>query len=450
MKTLSALSLALLLLSGCAAQPYEIPTHDVLSLNQMEERYVIDRQWWTQYGDAQLNELVTMALERNSDLARSAISVNRALFRARQLGADLVPTFSADGSASSRTQLDSGADSRSFSASLGLNYELDLWGRLREAASAQVWEYEATKHDLEAARLALVNSVVNTYYSMAYTRQALKLSRQDLGFYEELYRIVLDKYHSGKTSGLDPAQTEQSLLGQRDTVLSLEKRLADEEQTLRDLLAMRPEEALPVKETDLLGVSVPGIDLDVPLEALGARPDVQAAEARLQSAFRDYESSRKDLYPALSIGGTLGASSSSAGDLFNSPFINGLVRLNLPFLDWNRVKWNVRISEASFEDAQISFSKSIITALNEIDRYRRDADISRQQFENKRKTLEANQKIEAYRKARYELGADELKDWLDALRSLNSSRLSVLNARYALISSTNAVFQATGGRIVSR
>lgn len=450
MKTLSALSLALLLLSGCAAQPYEVPTHDVLSLNQMEERYVIDRQWWTQFGDARLNALVAQALERNTNLARSAISVNRALFRARQLGANLVPSFSADGSASSRTQLDSGTDSRSFSASLGLNYELDLWGRLREAASAQVWEYEATQHDLEATRLALINSVVNTYYSMAYTRQALDLSKQDLRFYEELYRVVQEKYRAGKTSGLDPAQAEQSLLGQRDTVLSLERRLADEEQTLRDLLDLRPEEALPVSDVDLLAVSVPSIDLEVPLAALGARPDVQAAEARLQSAFRDYEASRKDLYPALSIGGTLGASSASTSNFFDSPFINGLIRLNLPFLDWNRVKWNVRISEASFEEAKITFSQRITTALNEIDRYRRDVAIHTQQLENKKQTLSANQKVEAYRKARYELGADELKDWLDALRSLNATRLNVLNAKYSLISATSAVFQATGGRLSAR
>jgi outer membrane protein TolC len=58
--------------------------------------------------------------------------------------------------------------------------------------------------------------------------------------------------------------------------------------------------------------------------------------------------------------------------------------------------------------------------------------------------------VEAYRKARYELGADELKDWLDALRSLNSSQLAVLDARFALISATNAVYQAMGGRISSR
>jgi len=449
MKTL-ALGLSLLLLSGCAAQRYEMPAQDVLTLSQIEERYTIDRQWWTQYGDAKLDSLVAQALERNIDLARSAISVNRALYRARQLGAELVPSFSGEGSASSRTYMDDGSASRSFSASLGLNYELDLWGRLREAASAQAWEHLATEQDLEASRLALVNSVVNTYYSMAYTRQALALSRENLGFYERLYRITEEKFRSGKIDGLDPAQARQSLLNQRSTLLSLENRLADEEQTLRDLLNLRPEEELPLGDVDLMTVKTPAVDLNIPVSALGARPDVQAAELRVQRAFRDWEASKKDLYPSLSIGGTLGASASSSSDWFTSPFVSGLLNLRLPFLDWNRAKWNIRLSEADFEDAKLSFRQSMITALNEIDRYYRGLDNASQQLENERKTLEANSQIEAYRKARYELGADELKDWLDALRSLNSSRLAVLEAKYSVISASNAVFQALGGRISAR
>ena len=295
-----------------------------------------------------------------------------------------------------------------------------------------------------------MNSVVNTYYSMAYTRQALALSRENLGFYERLYRITEEKFRSGKTDGLDPAQARQSLLNQRSTLLSLENRLADEEQTLRDLLNLRPEEELPLGEVDLMTVKAPAVDLDVPVSALGARPDVQAAELRVQRAFRDWEASKKDLYPSLSIGGTLGASASSSSDWFTSPFVSGLLNLRLPFLDWNRAKWNIRISEADFEDAKLSFQQSMIRALNEIDRYYRGLENAAQQFENERKTLEANRQIEAYRKARYELGADELKDWLDALRSLNSSRLAVLEAKYSVISASNAVFQALGGRISAR
>ena len=450
MKTLPALGLALLLLSGCAAQHYEVPTLDVLSASQTEERYAVDREWWKLYGDPTLDALVEQALARNIDLAKSAVSVNRALYRARQLGAELVPSFNAEGSASSRTYLDSGDDSRSFSASLGLNYELDLWGRLREAASAQVWEYQATEQDREAARLALVNSVINTWYSMAYTKQALEISRENLRFYERLHDITLEKFRAGKTDGLDPAQTEQTLLSQKSAVLQLEDRLDDETQTLRDLLNLRPEDALPGASPDLLTVTAPGVDLGVPVAALGARPDVQAAELRLQSAFRDWEAAKKDLYPSLSIGGTLGASASSAGDWFSSPFVNGLVRLSLPFLDWNRVKWNVRLSEADFESARLSFEQSIVTALNEVDRYYAGLANARQQAENEAKTYAASQKVEAYRKARYEAGADELKNWLEALRSRNSSRLSMLEARYSVISATNAVYQALGGRLSAR
>ena len=449
MKTF-ALGLSLLLLSGCAAQRYEMPAQDVLTQSQIEERYSIDRQWWAQYADPKLDALVSQALERNVDLARAAISVNRALYRARQLGAELVPSFSGDGSASSRTYLDDGSTSRSFSASLGLNYELDLWGRLRDSASAQAWEHLATAQDFEAARLALVNSVVNTYYSMAYTKQALALSRENLNFYERLHRITEEKFRSGKTDGLAPAQTEQSLLNQRSTLLTLENRLADEEQTLRDLLNLRPEEALPVADVDLMAVRIPAVDLNVPVAALGARPDVQAAELRVQKAFRNFEASKKDLYPTLSIGGTLGASASSSSDWFTSPFVSGLLNLKLPFLDWNRAKWNMRISEADFEEARLAFEQSLVTSLNEIDRYYRAMGNAQQQLENERKTLEANARVEAYRKTRYELGADEIKDWLDALRALNSSRLAVLEARFGVISATNAIYQAMGGRISAR
>ena len=130
--------------------------------------------------------------------------------------------------------------------------------------------------------------------------------------------------------------------------------------------------------------------------------------------------------------------------------MSGLLGLKLPFLDWNRVKWNMRISEADFEDAKLAFEKSIVTALNEIDRYYKGMGNALHQMENERKTLTSAQRVEAYRKARYELGADELKDWLDALRSLNSSQLAVLDARFAVISATNAVYQALGGRISAR
>ena len=450
MKATPFLCVVLLLVSGCATRDYQIPPQGILSESQIEQNFHIDREWWKQYNDPTLNRLVDMALERNIDLARSTITVNKALYQARQFGADLVPTISGSGSAESRSALDSGTATRSFDASFGLAYELDLWGRLRDSTSAQVWEYHATEQDREATRLALINSVVNTWYSMAYTSRALELSRESLGYYERLLKIMQEKFRSGQTDGLDPAQTEQSLLSQKTTVLTLEEDLRTERQTLRDLLNLRPEEEEALSLPDLLTVKVPTVDLNVPVAALGARPDVNAAEFRLLSSFRNEKAARADLFPSLTIGGTLGASASSSSDLFQSSFIKGLISLNLPFLDWNRVKWNVKIAEADFEDAKLSYEKSVTQALNEVALYYGSLGNAEQQFENIQKKYDADRRVEAYRKARYEQGADELKDWLEALKALNDSRLSVLERKYGVISASNAIWQAMGGRIVGR
>ena len=450
MKSLPILCAALLFFSGCAGRDYQIPDEGLLSAAQIEESYEVDREWWKAYHDSELNRLVDMALERNVDLARSAISVNRALYQARQLGAELVPSFSASGDAGSRLNTDSGESTRSFNASFGLAYELDLWGRLRDFASAGAWEYRATEKDRESARLALINSVVNTWYSMADTSRSLELSRESLNYYERLLAIVEEQYRSGKTDGLDPAQTEQSLLAQKATVLTLEKQLEEERRTLRDLLNLRPDEELSFTLPDLLAVVVPEADLSVPVSALGLRPDVSAAEYRLLSAFRNQEAAKGDLFPSLSIGGTLGASAASFGDFFSAPFVSGLVKLTLPFLDWNRVKWNVRIAEADFEDAKLSFQQSVTQALNEVALYCHTLANAKQQLENMKKKYEADLRVEAYRKARYEQGADELKDYLEAMKACNDSRLSVLDKAYAVISSSNAVWQAMGGRIFRR
>ncbi len=436
--------------SACSTRDYDTSGQGILSESEIESRYTIDREWWKEFRNENLDRLVSLALERNIDLARSAVRVNQALYRAHQLKAELVPAFSGSGEASSNLQTESGDSTRRFNASLGLNYELDLWGRLRHSASAQAWEYAATEEDREASRLALVNSVINTYFSMARTRQKLVLSRENLTFYEQLHTLTNDKFRAGKIDGLDPAQTMRSLLEQRSSILALEDQLKEEEETLRDLLDLRPEERLDASAPDILSVNVPPVDLEVPLSAMGARPDVKAAEFRVKSGWKSYQAIKFSLFPSLTVGGALGVSSPSSATLFDAPFLNGVLNVTLPFLDWNRVKWDVRISEETFKENILAFRQTLTTALNEAALYRGLLDTAKERLKTLEETYATNMRIEAYRKNRYELGADELKDWLDALQARNRSRLSVLDTKYELITYANALFQVMGGRIHTR
>ena len=152
-RVVAALALCLTL-AACADYRTADLKRDVIPAEQIARDYRLDPEWWTAYGDADLDALMRTALARNVNLARSAVAVNRALYNARLIGADLLPVFSADASAGSDKNLASGDAGRSYQSRLGVSYELDLWQRLRNAASAQEWEYLATREDLEAARLA--------------------------------------------------------------------------------------------------------------------------------------------------------------------------------------------------------------------------------------------------------------------------------------------------------
>lgn len=447
---LAGAALAALLLAGCAGRDYVMPPTGLMPEAEVLGAYDVDREWWKAYRDPALDALVETALRNNVDLAKSAVAVNRALYQARQVGADLVPGFSAGADASSTSNTRTGDATRSYGSNLGISYELDLWRKLRDAASAQEWEYKATQQDRETARLALINNVIDAYYNLQYVRQAQEVTRRSIEFYEELYRIVNDKFRAGKVDGLEPITAEQSLLAARNSLIDLERQQKTGEQTLRNLLNLSPEAPLSIGEVDLLAVRAPALDLDVPLAALSLRPDVKAAEYRIQESFKSWESEKESLYPSLTLGGTLSVSSNSADTLFNVPFLGGTIKINLPFLQWNKVKWNVRISETQFEDRRLDFEKTLTTALNEVDAYVYSYRNALAQRANMEKKHEADARISAYRETRYNLGADELKDWLQARNTENDSMLSVLKAQYSVIEYENAVFQAMGGRLIPK
>ncbi len=446
LRTFYAVPLVLFFLSSCATYQTADLKADLLSGEEIARRYSLDADWWKLYNDPDLNGLIQRALVRNADLARSAIAVNRALYRARLIGADLLPIFSGGGSASADKNLKSGSSDRSFQSQVGVSYELDLWRKLRNAASAQEWEYLATQEDLQAGRLALINSVVDIYFDLRYLNEAIKLTRSNVARYVRLLELTRFKYEAGKVALLEPLQAEQALLAARNSLFDLETRHKDSEQALRDLLDFRPDDMLSVRDTGLMTVTGVGVDLDVPIAALAARPDIRAAENRLQGSFKTLQADRAGWYPNISIGSTLRTSSNTTERFFDVPFLAGTVEISFPFLDWNAVRWQIRISEADFETARIDFTSTVTAALNEVDAAYYAWGKSLQTLDNMVEKHKKDLAIRDYYQTRYEFGAAELKDYLDAQNTADVSMLSALEARYHSIRAENLVFKAMGGR----
>jgi len=417
------------------------------------KQFSVDEQWWHGYNEPQLNELVEQAIKNNLDLAKSAIAVNRALYNANLVGANLVPTFSGSGSSSASKGVGSSNNTNSVgtstvtnTASFNLSYTIDLWRRLADSVSAAEWEHKATQEDLKAARLSLINSVVATYYQIAYYKDAIAVTNRTIKNYEQISNILNNKLKVGAIDPLAVEQAQQATLSARNSVVGLETSLKTAEKTMRNLLNLQPNQPLPSRYPNILNVKLQGVDTNVPVSAIANRPDVVARLSRLQSAFKTLTATEKSWFPTLTLGGAISGSARSASNIGNNPIANGMFSFDLPFLDWNRVKNNVKISEADYTTARINYEQTITAALNEIDSYYYTYNQARSSLGLLEQTYEKNRKISTYYQNRYNQGVAEFRDWISAMNTELSSQISVLNQKYMILTNENLVYQAMAGK----
>ncbi|MFV2028688.1 TolC family protein [Neisseria sp. S1] len=444
---------AALALSACAthkvAEPLTLESSgQVLSAKQTTESYDVNGDWWQIYQDESLNSLINQALQNNINLRQAALNVNKALYQANIIGANLTPSFNSSlGASASKNLKTGGSSSNSFSSQMGLSYELDLWKKLSAQTDAQVWEYQAGRKDLAAARLTLINNVADAYFNIAYLNEAIALTQKSVNQYQDIDRIVRAKYRYGKVSSAEPNQSEQSLLTLQSTLLNLKSSRENLETTLRNLLNLKPSEnPVVTSEHYRLPKKVGNVDLNVPITVLANRPDLRAAEYRLQSSLRSLEAQKRSWYPSITLGASLNTASDKASSLFKVPVLGGSVQINLPFLNWKVLKWEDKTAEANFESARLSFEEALTTALNEVNSHYRLYQTGLQTLSNLERRYALDKKNSRYYQVRYQYGKNELKSWLEALNSEYGSEQNVLSQRYEVLKYENMIYKAMAGR----
>ncbi|WGE59420.1 toxin/drug exporter TdeA [Actinobacillus equuli] len=420
---------------------------------EITKQFQINEQWWRGYNDSQLNAVIDQALANNVDLAKSAIAVNKALYNANLVGANLVPTFSGSGSTSASkgvgstsNQVSTGVSTISNNASFNLSYTLDLWRRLADTASAAEWEHKATIEDLKSARLSLINSVVTTYYQIAYYKDAINVIERTIKNYEQISRILNNKLAAGAIDRLAVEQAQQATLNARNNLIAYRTNLKTAEQTLRNLLNLKPDQSLPSHYPSILSVKLQGVDLNVPVSAIANRPDVTARLNRLQSAFNSLTATEKSWFPTVTLGASISGNAAKAYNVADNPVGNGVISFDLPFLDWNRVKNNVKISESDYMTAKLNYEQTLTSALNEIDMHYYAYEQARSSYATLQKAYEHDKRISTYYKNRYEQGASEFREWIGAMNTELSSQLSILNQKYTILSGENTVYQSMAGK----
>ena len=441
--------LATTVLSGCAATTKSVPSleSELNYTQEVREKFQADLDWWKAYNNDELNYLTSFALKNNPDMLKAAVKIQKQLANLNLSESDLFPTLTGSLGASSKKKLNDGKKStQTFSGELALNYEIDLYGKIADARDAQEFELNATVADAESARLSVVNSVVDLYFNLLYLRDTIELTQKNIDTYRSLLDIASARFNTGKADKLEITQARQSLIAEQTALLNAQTQYKEMEQSLRNVLNLKPSDGFVLGKASILKQPLLTPHLSVPVSVLANRPDLTAAQYRLKKAFKSMKVSEKGWYPTISLNGAIGSSSDRAKSTFDFPYLLGGVSVNLPFLDWNSVKNNVKIAKADYDIALIDFKDALAQALNEVAYYSFAYGKTEHIYANVEKTVENNRQITAYYRARHQAGKASFKDVLQAVADENAARKNLLAQKYQLIKYENLLFKAMAGQ----
>lgn len=401
-------------------------------------------QWWQGFNDPTLNELVERALKTNNNLSAAAIKVRRARLTAALTDTNLTPSVAIGANSSINRDLKNRIDSKSSSVTGTVSYELDLWGRLAAARDVSRWEAEATEEDRHSTALALIGTTATDYWQIAYLNERIATAEASIAYGEKILELVEVKYRAGAVSALDTIQAQQTLAAQRAQLTQLIQQRTEARNALAILFNQAPENTVAERQ-QLPDGPLPAVAAGLPAHLLAQRPDLRAAEHRLRKYLANVDGTRAAYYPAFTLTGTLGTSSTSLLDVLQNPYAALGAGLALPFIQWNTMKLNVEISKTEYEEAMVNFRQTLYSALSDVENALsarvRYAEESRQLEESLALARRAEELVEI----RYRAGSTALQSWLDAQESRRSAEKSLADNRLNRLKNSMTLYQAVGG-----
>ena len=443
-------------LVGCAAvvkTPYEQPAVNIpgnfqnsKAISQQVHADVYADQWWTLFGDAQLNQLVSQVLASNTDLAVAGINLQQARLQAGLAANQQGPRVSSSVSAGHSIDLNSGDDSsRGLSLSGGVSYELDLFGKLARQTEASRWEALATEQDLQATAQSLVATTANLYWQLGYLNERLTVAQQNLSSTQKIYELVRTQYRAGAVSGLDLTSAEQSVQSQRSTLSQIEQQKV-ETRTALAVLMHQPVQQLNIQEPSRLPrIALPTIAAGLPADLLSRRPDLQASELRLRKALANKDATKAGYYPSINLTGNLGSSSTSLTNLLQNPALTLGASLSLPFLQYNDMKKDLAISDLDYEKSIIQYRQTLYQAFADVENALSARTELNKQVALQERNVQLAEKTERLTEVRYRNGAIALKNLLDAQETTRNARLSLIQTKQSQYNAYVTLMQSLGG-----
>lgn len=417
--------------------------------------------WVGAFQDDTLRTLISEAIAHNNNLRVAAANLDQARAGARITLANQLPTIGAQFSAARNAIVidptaaaqaggaATGGSSRlyinNFSLGGQLNWEIDVWGRLTDQTRASYKDANAAAADYAAAELSLAGRVAQAWFALIEARQQRELAERDTEARERNLRVTERRYERGVSSSLD-VRLSRSQLGLSEANLALRQQLEREaSRALEVLLGRYPSAELEAAASlpqlpPLAGAGAPG-------EILARRPDLVAAESRMDAAGLRSRAARKEFLPQLTLSSRAGTSGPDFADLTDPRRLAGnlIGGLFQPLFQGGRLIANSKRARAAAEAALYSYVQTSLQAFQEAENAIAAEDLLAAREAALRLAYEESAAAEDLTERRYSSGAATIFNLLDAQTRRISAESSYIQAQQQRVSNRVQLYLAIGG-----
>jgi len=429
----------------------DIETADRFRMSDTEGESIANLPWWELLHDEALQRLIERALVENKNLQQAAASVEEFQARLYTARTDFIPQADMTVNAPVLGRLN-GFTSPGFATPFSyygqgnLNWELDIWGRIRRSTEAARADLMAREENRRAVVLQLVSGVAEAYFDLLQFDMQLDIGKRTLLSWEESVKIARARLRRGVSSKLDADQFEAERANAAARVAELERQMVQTENELSVLMGHNP---VPIPRGRLLTEQVlpPEVPAGLPSELLQRRPDILQAEQTLAAATARIGATKAARFPRLSITGLLGVASPQLSKLLTGGNEFGQAGLGLagPILNAETLGFEQQAVEAQAKQVLAQYEQTILVAFQEVE----DALVAVRTVGTQRKAQE--DQVTALRSAlrlanlRYKGGITSYIDVLIAKRNLFDAELALADTHRLHLVSVIQLYKALGG-----
>ncbi len=372
---LAGMAVLLLLLSACAVGPdYVTPAQDTGVAFKSAKGWVqatpgealSSDSWWRRYQDPLLNHFIAQIDVSNQTLAASIARYDQARAMTTQSRSSFFPTVGLNLSGTRSNSADAGVNN-SVNGSTSLQWEIDLWGKLRRQYEGSKNDELASRADVAAARLSMQSTLAQDYFALRIVDERKRLLEANVRAYERSVQVNQNRYEQGVAARADVVAAQAELERARASAIEIESERASLEHAIA-VLTGQPPAALTI-EPKAYEVTFPGIPVDLPSTLLLRRPDIVAAERRVASANAQIGVAQAAWFPDLTLGGSAGNTTATLAQWLASPlqFWSLGPSLAVTLFDGGARAGAVDVAKASYRAEVATYRQSVLTALQEVE-----------------------------------------------------------------------------------